>query len=91
MPTLDRLVAGLRCREVLADLSDFLDGLLVDARFAAIRSHLAGCRECDRFGQDVADVLASVRAVAEPPALPPDVEHRLRARLDAELARERPR
>lgn len=84
MPSLDRLVAGLRCREVLASLSDFLDGTLLPGRVAAIRAHLAGCRECDRFGRDVAAVLEGLRAAAEPPALAPDVEARLRARLGAE-------
>ena len=85
MSTPDRMVAGLRCREVLAELSDLLDGLLPPPRVAAIRAHLAGCRACDRFGRDVAGVLAAVRAgLAEPPALDPAVERRLRARLAAE-------
>lgn len=62
MPDLDRMVAGLRCREVLADLSDFLDGLLSESRVLAIRAHLAECSRCARFGADVAAVLGALRA-----------------------------
>lgn len=38
---LDTIVAGVRCRDVLADLSDFLDGALGAPRVAELQGHLA--------------------------------------------------
>ncbi len=83
MPDLDRMVAGLRCREVLADLSDFLDGLLSEARVSAIRAHLAECTTCARFGADVAAVLSALREghAEVTPALPDDAIAALRRRV----------
>jgi len=62
MPDLDRLVAGLRCRDVLADLSEFLDGNLGTARVAAIQAHLAECDTCARFGGNVGEIVAALRS-----------------------------
>lgn len=83
MPDLDRMVAGLRCREVLADLSDFLDGLLSETRVAAIRAHLAECTSCARFGTEVAQVLAALREghAEVTPALPDGAITALRRRV----------
>jgi anti-sigma factor RsiW len=61
MPDLDRLVAGLRCRDVLADLSEFLDGNLAPERVTAIQAHLAGCDTCARFGGNVGEIVAALR------------------------------
>jgi anti-sigma factor RsiW len=81
---LDRSVAGITCREVLAELSDFLDGELPEARVAQIREHLAGCRECDRFGGEVGALVERVRReLAHPEPLDAGVERRLRERLRA--------
>ena len=60
MPDLDRLVAGLRCRDVLADLSEFLDGNLAPERVTAIQAHLAGCDTCARFGGSVGEIVAAL-------------------------------
>lgn len=62
MPDLDRLVAGLRCRDVLADLSEHLDGTLPAERVAAIEAHLAACDTCARFGGTVGALVAALRA-----------------------------
>lgn len=62
MPDLDRRVAGLRCRDVLADLSEYLDGTLSAERVAAIQAHLAACDTCARFGGDVGAIVAALRA-----------------------------
>jgi anti-sigma factor RsiW len=58
---LDTIVAGIRCREVLADLSDYADGDLPHARVRELQAHLAGCGRCSRFGGDVMRVIASLR------------------------------
>ncbi len=81
---LDTVVAGVRCRDVLAELSDYLDGALSHDRVATLQAHLAGCDRCRRFGGEVAVVLAMLRAGAsEAPALAPDTSARLHARLAA--------
>lgn len=86
MQSLDRVVAGLSCREVLALLSDFLDGELPDADVAAVRAHLAGCRTCERFGGEVADALALLRGTL---ASPEPLDAAVAGRLAARMARER--
>jgi anti-sigma factor RsiW len=68
MPDLDRRVAGLRCRDVLADLSEFLDGNLAPERLASIQAHLAACDTCARFGGTVGTIVAALRAERDQPS-----------------------
>lgn len=72
----ERIVAGLHCGEVLADLSEHLDGRLSLDRAERIDEHLAGCAECGRL---LGEVTAAVRALRQLPdePLPPEVEERL--------------
>lgn len=78
----DRSVAGIRCTEVLDDLSDYLDGDLAADRVRRIEAHLKGCDWCERFGGDFADAITALRArLAAPPAPPPGVHSRLMKRL----------
>lgn len=78
----DREVAGVRCTEVLADLSDYVDGSVPPERRARIDAHLRGCDWCTHFGGAFA---GTVRALRERlgPAEPPEAEvrDRLRRRL----------
>ncbi len=86
MPTLDRMVAGMRCREVLAELSDFVDDALPEERAAQIRAHVKDCDWCERFGGEFAAVIKGFRralAVADP--IDPGIERRLRERMRREL------
>lgn len=53
---------GLTCSEVLARLSDHLDGELPAAERAAVDAHLATCANCAQFGGTVAVVLQGLRA-----------------------------
>lgn len=62
--SLDTIVAGVRCREVLADLSDYLDGALPPARVGVLQAHLAECSNCARFGGHIAHTLATLRQVS---------------------------
>ena len=88
MPELDRLVAGIRCREVLADLSDFVDQVLPTDRVRQIEAHLQECDWCERFGGEFSSVIAALRRVSNPVVpLPTGVDERLHARLRAELSR----
>jgi anti-sigma factor RsiW len=85
MERLDRSVAGVTCREVLADLSSYIDGELGTARAAQLRAHVAGCRECDRFGGFVAALVDGLRReLSAAHALDAGTARRLAERLNAE-------
>jgi anti-sigma factor (TIGR02949 family) len=56
-----REVGGLRCDEVLARLSAYVDGELDGPDRAQVRTHLAGCPECARFGAGFEGVLVALR------------------------------
>ncbi len=90
----EREVAGLLCSEVLASLSDYLDGELAAEARAAIEAHLAGCDRCARFGGGMAGALAALRAALVDGSVADDLDApqlfaRLRARIDDERARRR--
>lgn len=77
----ERKVAGLRCSEVLADLSDYLDDELPRERRQKVEAHLAGCEVCERFGGEVGAVVAAVKQRLGSEALSADVAGRLADRL----------
>lgn len=79
----DRDVAGIRCTEVLEELSDYLDGELRSEQAARIEAHLRGCDWCERFGGDFGDAVVRLRDRLGAPATPSDELHtRLMAELD---------
>ncbi|HUP50267.1 MAG TPA: zf-HC2 domain-containing protein [Thermoanaerobaculia bacterium] len=78
----ERIVAGLRCSDVLAQLSAFIDGELDHAERERIEAHLRGCDWCERFGGDFAFSVAALRRqLRTEEELPDEVRSRLRARL----------
>lgn len=78
----EREVAGLTCGQVMAVLSDVLDGGIAPALGAQVEAHVAGCGQCARFGQQFATLLAAMRAqLARPDDVPADVLARVRASL----------
>jgi RNA polymerase sigma-70 factor (ECF subfamily) len=78
----ERVVAGLHCGEVLADLTEHFDGRLSRDRADRLDEHLAECASCRRFD---GAVIAVVRAVRQLPdeLLAPEIEERLAASLRA--------
>jgi anti-sigma factor RsiW len=81
----ERLVAGMRCSEVLAALSDFLDGELPAATRDQILAHLRDCNWCEHFGGRMSDLIASLRReLSEPAPLDASIARRLRDRLSKE-------
>lgn len=58
----EREVAGLRCGQVLARLSDYVDGSLTAEEREALEAHVRGCDNCERFGGSFAKVLGALRA-----------------------------
>ncbi len=83
----DRLVAGIRCNQVLGELSDYVDGDLAAQRIEQIEAHLAGCDWCERFGGEFAGAVRALRgALTEAPRPPEGVRARLRERLRRALS-----
>jgi|JI10StandDraft_1071094.scaffolds.fasta_scaffold1354869_1 anti-sigma factor RsiW len=83
----EREVAGLRCSAVLERLSDFLDGELTDSERQSVVAHLAGCDTCARFGGQMAEAVAALRAALAEEVSPSEPETgailaRLRVRLE---------
>ena len=79
----EREAGGLRCGEVLALLSEYLDRELEPAARARVDAHLAECDLCERFGGRFAASVRRLRqALAEPPPPDPALAERLRRRLD---------
>jgi anti-sigma factor RsiW len=89
MPDLDRIVAGLRCRDVLAMLADYVDGDLRAADVARVDTHLRACDRCVKFGGEYAALVEALRGrLAHEAAMSSESKARVRGRLAAELARD---
>ena len=78
----EREVAGLTCGQVMAVLSDVIDGGIAPAVAARVEAHVAGCGQCARFGQQFVALLTTMREqLARPDEVPADVLARVRAAL----------
>ena len=72
--------ASLTCEEVLALLSDYLDGDLAPERLATVEAHLHACEGCTRFGEQLRATLGALREhLGAAPPLPDRLRERLRA------------
>jgi RNA polymerase sigma-70 factor (ECF subfamily) len=80
-----QIIAGLHCGEVLADLTEHLDGRSSNERSQRIDEHLLGCWRCQRFRDDIVAAVCALRELPVEP-LDPQVEARLLACLGAETA-----
>jgi len=81
----EREVAGMRCGEVLARLSDYLDGSLAGEERVQVEAHVAACDHCARFGGVFAATVAGLRRrLSRPAALPAEHRARLARRLEGE-------
>jgi len=69
-----------RCRDLAAEISDYLDGDLSEARVAILEQHLARCACCTGFAASLRWAILACRATGQP-RLPADVKQRARARI----------
>jgi anti-sigma factor RsiW len=67
----NRNIGGLTCFEVLALLSDYVDGDLSADQKSQVEAHLAGCDACTRFGGEFGAVVKAVREKLGEPVTPP--------------------
>ncbi len=75
----ERRAGGLTCSQVMAALSDYVDGELTTARAAEVEAHVAECQQCARFGRGFSMLLAGMRRhLAAPPPVTAELERRLR-------------
>lgn len=75
----EKQVAGLWCADVLARLSDWLDGDLPAAERVRVEEHLRGCDGCARFGGAFRGVVEGLRQhLAHAGTLPDALRDRLR-------------
>ncbi|MGE0862348.1 MAG: anti-sigma factor [Vicinamibacterales bacterium] len=82
MRPIEREVAGLKCSEVLADLSRYLDGDLTSGRRLQIEAHVSECQACATFGQAFGGMIDLVRArLGEPEPVPAEIAARLKTAL----------
>ncbi len=61
----EREVGGMRCSEVLALLSEYVDGDLDSVAVGRIEAHLTGCPNCERFGRNFGSMVIMLRKQAE--------------------------
>lgn len=61
----ERHLGGMRCSEVLAVLSEYVDGELDDAVVGKVENHLLGCPNCERFGRNFGSMVVSLRKESE--------------------------
>jgi anti-sigma factor RsiW len=79
----ERTEGELRCGEVLAALSDYLDGALDARTRAAVEAHVSRCEVCAQLGGTVAASIAALRRglASRPEDSEQDALARVRARL----------
>jgi predicted anti-sigma-YlaC factor YlaD len=79
----------VNCREVIRELSSYLDGDLGCDAIADLELHVGRCEDC-RVVVDTVRKTVDIYCKAEPLPLPDDVRNRLHAALVKRLANCRP-
>lgn len=81
----DREIAGIRCTQILAGLSDYLAGDLPEETVSRVNAHLAECTWCEHFGGEFGTLVRRLRTdLAAPPQPTPAQTDALIASLDLE-------
>lgn len=79
----------MNCRNVVKELSNYLDEALDQSLKASIEQHLLNCEDC-RLVVDTTKKTIQIYCNAEPLPLPEDTRIRLRQALEKRLHRPRP-
>jgi anti-sigma factor RsiW len=78
---------GISCREVVELVTAYLDGALAPDEQARMESHLAGCRHCTAYVEQIRVTTRVVAAATAELELRPDRDALLRAFRDFRSAR----
>ncbi len=76
----------MKCKDVIRELSEYLDGNLDATLVAEIERHMQHCDDC-RLVVDTTRKTISIYCNQEPAPLPDDVSTRLRKALETRLGR----
>ena len=79
----------MNCRNVVKELSNYLDEALDQTLKASIEQHISNCEDC-RLVVDTTRKTIQIYCNAEPLPLPEDTRIRLRQALEKRLHRPRP-
>lgn len=74
----------MNCKQMIREVSDYLDGDVDAATVAELERHLAHCEDC-RLVVDTTRKTIELYCNAEPAPLPDDVRERLRKALQKKL------
>ncbi len=77
------------CKEILAALSDYVDGDLDPGLYRALKEHLADCNPCQLVVDNVRHTITVYKS-GRPVELPPELRDRLRRALRARWEMEFP-
>ncbi len=88
MPDLFRMIAGLRCRDLLSLITDYVDGELGAKEVGRVDAHLRGCVHCKKFGGEYGALVAELKSRLKAPTVTSDVRARLANRMEAVWASE---
>jgi predicted anti-sigma-YlaC factor YlaD len=69
--------AGLVCKEVVELVSDYLEGVLLPEKRAALEEHLAGCPGCTNYVEQVRLTIGMLRTLAQESVFPETKEELL--------------
>ena len=69
--------AGLVCKEVVELVSDYLEGVLLPEKRAALEEHLAGCPGCTNYVEQVRLTIGMLRTLAQEHVFPETKEELL--------------
>ena len=88
MPDLDPVIGGLRCRDLLPLLGDYVDGELSAKKVGRVDAHLRGCLHCEKFGGEYGALVGELKSRLDAPTVSADVRARLANRMEAVWASE---
>ena len=88
MPDLYRMIAGLRCRDLLLLITDYVDGELSAKEVGRVDAHLRGCVHCNKFGGEYGALVGELKSRLKAPTVNSDVRARLANRMEAVWASE---
>ena len=57
----DREIAGIRCKQVLGKLDDYVADELSGTARKQVEAHLSGCDWCTKFGGEYASLVSTLR------------------------------